>query len=366
MALFLETPLVLHRDEPCYVPLPALLEKDQLTPARNPFWRHARRELFVALRAGRPVGRIAAILDDDLDAASGQRVGAWGYFACEDDADTAEALFEAAESWHAARPEGAAAFLRGPLNPSLNYAAGMLVEGFERFPPFMNPWNPPYYPALAEACGMEKEQDLLFYRLSRAHTLAGARRDLDRDFTRKSAFSLRRSTRATYAADMGLLAELYTRCWSDNWGFTPLRAEEIRYSWSVMRCLPVVSELLFLEHGGEAVGMILFGADLGVMLKGLNGSLSPAALWRCLSGLRRIGGGRIFMLGLTPKYRRSIAVFQLLRRAVSLFTDMAAPDYYIDAGWILEDNDNMNRICERARGELLTRSRLYRRMCPNA
>lgn len=364
LRLFLEVPLRLHKDEPFWVPLPMFLEKDQLNQARNPCWKHMERELFLALRGGRPVGRIAAILDRHLDAA-GQRVGVWGYFVCENDEAAAAALFRAVEDWHAARPEGPAVFLRGPLNPSLNYAAGMLVEGFERFPPFMNPYNPPYYPLLAQACGMEKEQDLFFYRFTQARNLAVCHRELDKAFARDDGFCLRRSTRATHDADMLLLPDLYNRCWSDNWGFTPLSAEEFRYSWTAMRCLPVVAELLFIERQGQPVGMILLGADLGRMLKRLNGRLSLAAPWHVFRGLREIGGMRLYMFGIIKKYRRSIATFRLLYEAILLAAGTGGVKY-VDAGWILEDNTNMNLICERLEGERLTRSRIYRRECDHA
>jgi hypothetical protein len=365
LKLFLETPLLLHRNDPFWVPLPMFMEKDQLAPQRNPFWKHAEHGLFVALRDKRPVGRIAAVIDHHLDAAAGQRVGIWGYFACEDNADTAAALFQAVEDWHSARPEGKAAFLRGPLNPSLNYTAGMLVEGFEHFPPFMNPWNPPYYPPLAEACGMEKEQDLFFFRFILADHLAVCHQELNKEFTKKTQFSLRRSTRATYADDMRLLADLYTRCWSDNWGFTPLSAEEITYSWTLMRYLPIVSELIFLERQGEPVGMILFGADLSRALKRLNGRFSLSAPWQVIKGLGEVEGTRMFMFGLDNKYRRGIATFQLLYGAINICADIGGIKY-MDAGWTLEDNVNINRICERLQGKKITRSRMYRRMCPYA
>ena len=363
LRLFLETPLNLHKDEPFWAPLPTFLEKEQLDRSANPFWKHADRELFLAFRGERAVGRIAAVIDHDLDAVTGERVGVWGYFACEDDPAVATALFRAAEDWHNARPEGRAAFLRGPLNPSLNYAAGMLVEGFERFPSFMNPYNPPYYPPLVEACGMEKEQDLFYYRFCRAANFDICNQELGKNFARGAEhYTLRRSTRATYDEDMRLLADLFTRCWADNWGFTPMHAEEIRHSWAVMRWLPAPSELTFLEYKGEAVGMSLYGADLGRLFKRLNGRISLSAPWHLFAGLRAVDGVRLYMLGVTKKHRRGLAIFRLLLGTINAAADTAALDY-VDAGWVLEDNVNMNQICERLKGERLTRSRIYRREC---
>ena len=46
--------------------MPNLKKQDRelLSPGEHPFWKTARRELFLALRDGRPVGRIAAIVTE--------------------------------------------------------------------------------------------------------------------------------------------------------------------------------------------------------------------------------------------------------------------------------------------------------------
>ena len=54
---------------------------------------------------------------------------------------------------------------RGPVNPSLNYTCGLLVDGFDSPPTFLMTYNPPYYAALIEACGFAKAQDLYAYEM---------------------------------------------------------------------------------------------------------------------------------------------------------------------------------------------------------
>jgi len=46
-----------------------------LTPGKNPFFEHAEARYFLAVRDGRPVGRIAAIKND---AHTGSMGTAWG------------------------------------------------------------------------------------------------------------------------------------------------------------------------------------------------------------------------------------------------------------------------------------------------
>ena len=354
---FLELPLSLHGSEPYCVPMLAFLEKMQLSPVKNPFWSHAERELFLAFRHGRPVGRIAAIIDHALDAASGQRIGGWGYFAAEDNQDTAAALFRAVEDWHEGRREGKAVLLRGPLNPSLNYAAGMLVEGFGDFPPCLTPYNPPYYQRIADACGMEKEQDLLFYRF---HLGLTPENKYSGRFPAGSKYRVRYSTSSTYARDLHLLVDLYNRCWKDNWGFSPLSVDEMHFSWAAMKYLPVVSALLFLEYAGTPVGVILYGADMTPVLSRLKGRLDIAAPWHFFQGLRSITGTRMYMFGLIEEHRSQRTFFPFLSNAITHYKSFPRLEY-MDAGWVLEDNAIMNQICTKLGGKVVTRSRIYRR-----
>jgi len=67
-------------------------------------------------------------------------MGIWGFFECADDPEAAAALFFSVETW--ARRKGMT-FMRGPLNPSTNYEAGLLIEGFAHSPTLMMTYNPP-------------------------------------------------------------------------------------------------------------------------------------------------------------------------------------------------------------------------------
>ncbi len=61
---FIKLPFRLYADDPNWVPPLILAERELLDTAKNPFFRHAEIELYLAWRDGMPVGRIAAIDDD--------------------------------------------------------------------------------------------------------------------------------------------------------------------------------------------------------------------------------------------------------------------------------------------------------------
>lgn len=70
------------------------------------------------------------------------------------------ALFDAAKAWLVER---GMTVLRGPVNPSMNYECGLLIDGFDSPPTFMMTYNPPYYADLIERQGLVKSQDLLAF-----------------------------------------------------------------------------------------------------------------------------------------------------------------------------------------------------------
>jgi hypothetical protein len=144
---FVGLPYRLHRGSTVWSPPLRRDVRALLDPARNPFFDHAERELFLARLGGRVVGRIAAISDRLHDETHGDRVGFFGFFESVDDPAVARALFDAANDWLRARQRDT---LRGPVSPSINDEAGLLVDGFETPSVLMMPHNPRYYPALVE------------------------------------------------------------------------------------------------------------------------------------------------------------------------------------------------------------------------
>jgi hypothetical protein len=145
-----------NRSDPHWVPPLRMAEHERLTPRKNPFFAHADVELFLAWRGNRIAGRIAAIDDRLHNERHGDNIAMFGFFEA-DDAAATQALMETVEAW--AKGRGRAA-MRGPINPSLNESAGLLVDGFDSDPMLMMPHNPREYAAFLEAAGYRKIKDL--------------------------------------------------------------------------------------------------------------------------------------------------------------------------------------------------------------
>src|SRR3989440_2934595 len=96
---FMRLPWRLYRNEPNWVP-PLLMDlRRRLDRERNPFFRHAEAEYFLAWRDGRPVGRVTAQVDHNFNQFQGNDWGLFGFFECERDSEVAQALIDAAAAW---------------------------------------------------------------------------------------------------------------------------------------------------------------------------------------------------------------------------------------------------------------------------
>jgi len=149
----------LYAGDPNWVP-PLRSDVAKVFQDENPFFRHGEMQLFVARRAGRDVGRIAAVLDRNHNEFHGERVVFFGFFESPDDPEVARALLDAVAVWGRERKM---TVLRGPTNPTLNDEAGLLVDGYDSPPVLMMTYNPRYYAPLLEGQGLAKSKDLLAF-----------------------------------------------------------------------------------------------------------------------------------------------------------------------------------------------------------
>lgn len=307
---------------------------------KNPFWRHAEIQLFVATKDGRDVGRIAAVLDKAHNEFHGEKTAFFGFFESENDAGTAGALFDAAGAWGKTRGQ---TVLRGPANPSLNDEAGLLVSGFDSPPVLMMTYNPRYYPALYEAAGFRKAKDLLAYWFDlKEEPLARLSRLADRFRKREADFVVRTVGKGRLAKDLPKIREVYNDAWEKNWGFVPMSAEEMDFMAKRLKPL-VVEELLWLAEAKkpdgtlEPIAFMLMLPDYNVAMARAGGSLLPFGWLKFLLAVKKIKTVRVMTLGLKKPYR--MRGIQSIMMADSLKYLLKKGYTGAEVSWLLEDNE---------------------------
>ena len=159
---FILLPFRLYEGVEQWVPPLISERKRHLDRRKNPYFKHAEAEYFLARRGGRVVGRISAQVDLSFNEIQGNDWGQFGFFECEDDPEVAAALLDAARDWLRERGRD---HMIGPLDFSTNHECGLLVEGHELRPQILENWHLPYYGPLLEGCGLSKAMDLYKWSL---------------------------------------------------------------------------------------------------------------------------------------------------------------------------------------------------------
>jgi GNAT superfamily N-acetyltransferase len=335
LAAFVALPYDLHRRDPCFTPRLRRDVRAALDTARNPFFAHAERELLLARRGGRVVGRIAAILDRAHAAAHGDGAGFFGFFECEDDPEPAGALLDAAAAHLRARGRTR---LRGPFSPSINDEAGLLVEGFGTPSVVMMPYNPAYYPRLVEASGFGKLKDLLAFETT-DHALPARLVAATGLVERRYGVTTRTIDMRRFMQEVALVKRLFNAAWQRNWGAVPLDDAEIAHLARQLRPVVVEDLVVFAEHAGEAIGFAAAIPDMNVALRANpSGRLVPGIL-KVLWAKRRITRLRVLLLGVLPAWHGRGVDALLYRR---IWENGRARGFdWAEAGWVLEDNQPM-------------------------
>jgi hypothetical protein len=360
---FIDLPWKIYNrtEHPEWVPPLRIAVRDALDTKGNPFYREAERTLFLALRDGRPVGRIAAIENRAHNAFHGDRVGFFGFFECTNDQEAANSLFASAETWLRGRGLDT---MRGPTNPSTNHECGLLVGGYREHPMIMTTWNPPYYSALVEQAGFGKAKDLLAYYFPMQGKDAFElperyRRHAERALAGQS-LTFRDLDLKHFDAEAERCWSIYNEAWEKNWGFFPMSRDSFMHEAQVLRYIVQPRFTFMAEVDGKPAGFMIIVPDFHEAFKAIgNGRLLPTGLFKLLAAKSRIRSGRIMILGARAEFRQrgifALFAHEMFRRGRE-FGGVGA-----EASWILEDNDRLNRPLQSLGATEYRRWRIYDR-----
>jgi GNAT superfamily N-acetyltransferase len=352
---FLEFPYDLYRHDRGWTPLLRRDVETLLSEQKNPFFEHAEAAHFLARQGTQVLGRISAIHNRRHNEVHRDQVGFFGFFESIDVQGVADALFGAAESWLRAR---GLTVMRGPVNPSLNDEAGLLVSGFETPSVLMMPHNPAYYVHLVEEARFVKAMDLLAYERA-AEELPTRLVDGARLLEQRHGITLRRLDLKRFEQEVALVKEIYNEAWEKNWGFVPMTDGEIEHLCAQLRPVVVKELVVFAYQAGRPIGFAAALPDLNVALRrNPSGRFFPGIL-KILWAARRIDRLRVLLLGAVPAWQgRGVDV--LLYRAI---WEEARRLGYVwgEAGWILENNHAMRNGLTRLGFSVYKTYRVYDR-----
>ena len=356
---FIRVPWSVYKEDRCWIP-PLILERKEHLSAKNPWFRHAKWQAWVAFRNGKPVGRISAQVDQLHLQRFQDETGFFGFLEAHDEPETFRLLLETACDW--LREQGIKR-IRGPFNFSINDECGLLVEGFDTPPSVMMGHARPYYDDRLETLGFSKAKDLFAYRVDPDFVVPRAMKKLTARTSGR--ITTRPLERSRLKEDLAVLHDLFNDAWSDNWGFVPFTHAEFDELGKNLSHLVDGDYIQIAELDGEPAAMIVALPNLNEAARDLDGRLLPLGWLKLLWRLKRhkLKTARVTLMGVRKNVQNSL-VGMALAYAVIDAVRLALIDRgvnEVEMSWILEENTSMRNIIESLGSEAYKRYRIYQK-----
>lgn len=345
LAQFVDLPWRLYRDDALWVAPLRSEAKSTADATRNPFFRHAEVQHFLALGdSGTPLGRVAACIYPAYNERFARKTGFFGFLESTCDARVVAALLGAAEAWLERRGMTS---VMGPYNYAPTQDMGLLIEGFTTPPALGQPHNPPFYQAFVQAAGYRQAWSVATYCGHKADILAELPRltaESER-LCRKHDLQLRNVDPARLPEERSLLLDVFNEAFADNREVVPIPEEVFRFQTSGLIHIIDPRLCVFVMHGGKEVGVGLALPNFNEVLIRTKGRLGVATILQWKKTMRGIKSAVVPILCVRRAAHglglSRILVAELLRAGV------AGGYQSFHTGWVDEENGAMKAALRR-------------------
>lgn len=359
---FLALPYDLYRNDPAWRPPLRIERKEQLDPAKNPAARDLVRTLFIATRAGRDVGRIAAFTNPSHDTHHDAETAFFGYLDTIDDPDVIATLLARAEHW--ATDSGRTRIV-GPAQWGVNEEVGLLVDGFDTPNVMLMSYGKPYYQAAVEGAGFTKAIDMYAFQadLNEGYPRPKMTRMMVDYATKSKSVTWRKLDPKNFTRDIESAMDVFNDAWGNNWGYLPFPPDAIQHLAKEMKPL-IHPDRFYLGYiDGELAAFICLLPDLNELVDGFDGKLNPINIAKLLYRMKfgQTKQSRVPLMGLRTKYhntRKGLGLVATLCETV-FEAGRQAGYTHCELSWILEDNEGMISICKQASAVPYKTYRMY-------
>lgn len=335
---FIRFPLSLYHKNPYWVPALAFDELNTLRRDRNPAFENSEARYWMAYSHGRPVGRVAAILNRKHIEKWGQKYMRFGWLDFVDDPAVSTALLAKVEEW--ARETGLEA-VHGPLGFTDLDREGMLVNGFDKVATLSTYYNHPYYPQHMERLGYTKDTDWVEYEIAVPGepnpTIARIADIAKRRYKLRLLEARSKKDLLRYANE---LFEILDEAYAHLYGTVPLTRKQVEayvkqyFGFVQPDFVPVV-----LDEQGKMVAFGITMPSLSSALQKSRGNLFPFGFIHLLKALKKNDKFDLYLIAVRKEYQTKGVNAILMDRMNQVFNKMSVKS--VESNPELENNVNV-------------------------
>ena len=302
---FIHFPIdVLYNDSTCYVPD---LVSDMLStflPSENPAYEFCESAFFMAYRDGKPVGRIAGIINSLVNQREQKQEGRFGFVDFIDDEEVVDALMRAVEQW--AKEKGMTC-LTGPLGFTDMDPEGCLIQGFDQLGTQATIYNYPYYPKHFERLGFVKDVDWVEFKVIVPEQIPEKMVKIGNIVQHRFNLHLVKmnSTKELVKKYGNEIFALINESYDSLFGYSPLSEKQVKHYINVyLPFLPLDHISLVADANDKLVGVGISVPSLSRALIKSRGRMLPFGWYHMLKAIKH--EGRIvdlLLIAVAPEYQ---------------------------------------------------------------
>lgn len=278
--------------------------RDMFNPKRNAGLEFTDIQPFVAYRDGKPVGRIAGIINHHANQKWNKRNVRFGFIEFIDDQEVSRALLDAVAQWGQERGMDR---IQGPMGITDFDKEGMLVEDFDLTGSLTAIYNYDYYPRHLEALGFEKEADWLQVRVEVPQEIPPKYQRVAQYCREQVGLRVVKVTDKDIRGEYGKkIFHLLNAAYSPLFGYTELSEGQIddfvkQYIAMVdKQFIPLVE-----NEKGELVGVAITMTSMVEAFQRSGGRIWPFGWWPLLGGLKwnKADHAEMLLIAVRPDYQ---------------------------------------------------------------
>jgi GNAT superfamily N-acetyltransferase len=299
---FIYFPRVLYKGNPYWVPPMYQNVQNTFSPEKNAAYEYSRSRQWLALRDGKVVGRVAAILSEGHRQRWNQAYMRFGWLDFVDDPAVCAALLGKVEEW--ARENGCNA-VHGPLGFTDMDQAGMLVEGFDEPGTLATIYNHAYYPKYLEDLGYVKDTDWVEYEIT-------VPSEPDPKISKLAAIILHRENLrlVSFTSKDEILVyakrifALFNESYRELYGFIPLNERQVDYY--TQQYFGFIRPEFVMAVVNAADELVAFGITMPSLTKAMQkagGRLYPFGFIHLLRAMKKNDRAALYLIAVKPEYQ---------------------------------------------------------------
>lgn len=283
---FTQFQIDLYDGNPYFVPPLIMDDVGTLNPKQNPAFDTCECRCFMAYKGNKPVGRVAAIINNLVNEKSGAKDIRFGFIDFIDEIEVSRALLEKVEQW--GKEKGMTRVI-GPLGFTDLDHEGMLIEGFDQVGTMATIYNYSYYPEHMHALGYEKDTDWVEYLVEVPEAIPEKHNRIAEIVKKKFGFRVvkfdsKKEIKQKYGR---ALFELVNEAYENLYQFSPLTRRQINYYIDIyLGLLDLSLVTCIVDKDDKLVGVGISMPSMSEALQKSKGKLFPTGWYHLLKGLK--------------------------------------------------------------------------------